>query len=296
METDQLERRELSTQFDRYQSLLFPFAYNITGDFMAAEDVVQEVLNQHFLNSREHIENPDHYLIRSVINRAINQKNLLRSKMEKYPGKWLPTPVLTEEGIYAAADRDKILHYSLLVLMEQLNPKERAVFILKETFDFNHEEIADVLNINTEHARQLLKRGKKKIDPQAIQPESVMKKSQPLLQQLAEAISSADIERTKRLLAKDVESVSDGGPNMTAARKILVGQERVSKFLKAVYGKYHPEGATSTFTIVNHDPAIVFRLQGKIFRCIVFKIEKNIIQKIFIVVNPDKFRGLDVGG
>ena len=293
METDQLERRELRTQFDRYQSLLFPFAYNITGDFMAAEDVVQEVLNHHFLSPAEHIEKPDHYLIRSVINRAINQKNLLRSKMEKYPGKWLPTPVLTEEGIYAAADRDKILRYSLLVLMEQLNPKERAVFILKETFDFNHEEIADILNINTEHARQLLKRGKKKIDPQAIQPESVLKESQPLLQQLAEAISSADIERTKRLLAKDVESVSDGGPNMTAARKILVGQERVAKFLKAVYGKYHPEGATSTFTMVNHHPALVFRLQGKIFRCIVFEIEKDTITKIFIVLNPDKFLGLD---
>ncbi|HEX6226252.1 MAG TPA: sigma-70 family RNA polymerase sigma factor [Chryseolinea sp.] len=293
METGQLEAKELNAKFYRYQSMLFPFAYNITGDFMAAEDVVQEVLNHHFLNPAEHIEKPDHYLIRSVINRAINQKSLLRSRMEKYPGKWLPSPVLTEEGIYAEADRDKILHYSLLVLMEQLNPKERAVFILKETFDFNHEEIADVLNINTDHARQLLKRGRKKIDRQAIRPARALKESQPLLQQLAEAISAADIERTKRLLAKDVESVSDGGPNMRAARKVLVGQERVSKFLKAVFGKYHPEGATATFTIVNHYPALVFRLQGKIFRCIVFETVKHTITKIFIVLNPDKFLGLD---
>ena len=132
---------------------------------MAAEDIVQEVLNHHFLNSRDHIENPDHYLIRSVINRAINQKNLLRNKMEQYPGRWLPAPVVTEEGIYAGADRARILHYSLLVLLERLNAKERAVFILKETFDFTHEEIAEILNISTEHSRQLFKRGKKKIMP-----------------------------------------------------------------------------------------------------------------------------------
>ncbi|HET6541319.1 MAG TPA: sigma factor-like helix-turn-helix DNA-binding protein, partial [Chryseolinea sp.] len=157
METDRLERETLTRQLHHYQAMLLPFAYNVTGDFMAAEDIVQEVLNQHFLNSRDHIENPDHYLIRSVINRAINQKNLLRNKMEQYPGRWLPAPVVTEEGIYAGADRARILHYSLLVLLERLNAKERAVFILKETFDFTHEEIAEILNINTEHSRQLFK-------------------------------------------------------------------------------------------------------------------------------------------
>jgi DNA-directed RNA polymerase specialized sigma24 family protein len=107
MKTDRLERQTLETELHHYQAMLLPFAYNVTGDFMAAEDIVQDVLNQHFLNSRDHIENPDHYLIRSVINRAINQKNLLRNKMEHYPGRWLPAPVVTEEGIYAGADRGR---------------------------------------------------------------------------------------------------------------------------------------------------------------------------------------------
>ena len=244
METDRLERQTLETQLHHYQTMLLPFAYNVTGDFMAAEDIVQDVLNHHFLNSRDHIENPDHYLIRSVINRAINQKNLLRNKMEQYPGRWLPAPVVTEEGIYAGADRARILHYSLLVLLERLNAKERAVFILKETFDFTHEEIAEILNISTEHSRQLFKRGKKKIMPSEAQVEKVNEESQQLLQQLADAISAADIEKTKRLLAQDVQCVSDGGPKMSAARKMLVGQEHVFKFLKAIYGKYFPEGAT----------------------------------------------------
>jgi len=293
METDRLERQTLETELHHYQTMLLPFAYNVTGDFMAAEDVVQDVLNHHFLNSRDHIENPDHYLIRSVINRAINQKNLLRNKMEQYPGKWLPAPVVTEEGIYAGADRARILHYSLLVLLERLNAKERAVFILKETFDFTHEEIGEILNISTEHSRQLFKRGKKKIMPSEPQLEKVNEGSQKLLQQLADAISAADIEKTKRLLAQDVQCVSDGGPKVRAARKMLVGQERVFKFLKAIYGKYFPEGATTTFSVVNHHPALLFKLAGNVFRCIVFDMDGSVIRKILIMVNPDKFQGLN---
>ena len=293
METDRLERHTLETRLKHYQSMLLPFAYNVTGDFMAAEDIVQDVLNHHLLNSRDHIENPDHYLIRSVINRAINQKNLLRNKMEQYPGRWLPTPVVTEEGIYAGADRARILHYSLLVLLERLNAKERAVFILKETFDFTHEEIGEILNIGTDHSRQLFKRGKKKIMPSGSQVEMINEGSQQLLQQLADAISAADIEKTKRLLAQDVQCVSDGGPKVSAARKMLVGQERVFKFLKAIYGKYFPEGATTTFSVVNHHPALLFKLNGKVFRCIVFEMDGPVIRKIFIMVNPDKLQGLN---
>ncbi|HET6544788.1 MAG TPA: sigma factor-like helix-turn-helix DNA-binding protein, partial [Chryseolinea sp.] len=179
------------------------------------------------------------------------------------------------------------------VLLERLNAKERAVFILKETFDFTHEEIAEILNINTEHSRQLFKRGKKKTMPSEAPVEKVNEESQQLLQQLADAISAADIERTTRLLAQDVQCVSDGGPKMSAARKMLVGQEHVFKFLKAIYGKYFPVGATTSFSVVNHLPALIFRRDGKIFRCIVFEMQGHTIQKIFIIVNPDKLQGLD---
>ena len=133
METDQLERRELRTQFDRYQSLLFPFAYNITGDFMAAEDVVQEVLNHHFLSPAEHIEKPDHYLIRSVINRAINQKNLLRSKMEKNP-----------EQI------KKVLRGYLRSLRALRQDRADVTQFVGQRFNLDRESAGDVYNIMLE--------------------------------------------------------------------------------------------------------------------------------------------------
>src|SRR5688572_28385892 len=95
-----LKNKELGTQIDKYQALLLPFAYNIIGDIMEAEDIVQDLLNHHFLTNVTDVKNTSSYLIRSVINRAITHKKLLRKRMELYPGKWLPTPVITEEDIY----------------------------------------------------------------------------------------------------------------------------------------------------------------------------------------------------
>ena len=277
--------------FEELKAILLPFAYNITGDFLAAEDIVQEVLTKHFLVLDPAIKNPKHYLIRAVINRSINEKKLLRTKMEDYRGRWLPTPILTEDSIYREVDRKKILHYSLLVLLERLNAKERAVFILRETFDFEHEEIGEILGIKVDHSRQLLKRAKEKISHQTRSSIQTKSKSAPLLEDLVDAISKSDIARTKLLLSKDVQCMSDGG-KVKAADNILTGQDRVSKFLKAIYGKYYPEGAEWRFVEINFHPAIVFMLDEKVFRCIIFDIQDDVVQKIFIVVNPDKLQQL----
>lgn len=280
------------TGFEDYKAILLPFAYNITGDFMAAEDIVQEVLTNHLLVSDPAIENPKHYLIRAVINRSINEKKMLRTRMEDYRGRWLPSPVLTEEIVYRGADREKILHYSLLVLLERLNAKERGVFILKETFDFEHDEIADILGIKPDHSRQLLKRAKEKISPSTGKRGHPNASNVQFLQELIEAISTSDVGRTKLLLSQDVQCVSDGG-KVKAARNMLTGQDRVTKFLKAIYGKYYPEGAAWQIVEINFHPAILFTLNNVVFRCIVFELKEGVVQNIFIIVNPDKLRKLN---
>ncbi len=289
-----LNIKEISTAkpgFEELKAILLPFSYNITGDFMEAEDIVQEVLTKHFMVLDPSIVNPKHYLIRAVINRSINEKKMLRTRMEDYRGRWLPTPILTEDSIYREVDRKKILHYSLLVLLERLNAKERAVFILKETFDFEHEEIAEILGIKVDHSRQLLKRAKEKISHLATPTVQTKSNSVPFLEDLVEAISKSDIARTKLLLSKDVQCMSDGG-KVKAARNMLTGPDRVSRFLKAVYGKYYPEGAEWRIVEINFHPAIVFTLNGQLFRCIIFDIKEDVVQKIFIVVNPDKLQRL----
>lgn len=281
----------IQAQYQKYRTLLVPYAYNIIGDSLAAEDVVQEILNTYFLNDREHIMDPDRYLVRSVINRAINAKKSIRARKKHYIGQWLPVPVHTDESVYREIDKRRILDYSLLVLLERLNPKERAVFILKESFDFEHSEIAKVLEITVENSRQLYKRGKLKVESGGLKASSNRVIVDATLKKLTEAILRADIESVKALLAAQVQSHSDGG-DMKAARKIILGRANVSKFLKALYGKYFHPGSVVTYEELNHSPALVFRIGDLIYRCMLFDVRDGIIENVYIITNPAKLRSL----
>jgi RNA polymerase sigma factor (sigma-70 family) len=279
-------------EFIEFQAKLLPFAYNILGTSMEAEDVVQEILNDYFLKNTDHIQNPPAYLVRSVINRSITEKKRLLWQKKKYLGEWLPVPINPEVGIYQHADRDRIINYALLVLLERLNPRERAVFILKETFDFAHKEVAELLETTVENSRQLYKRAQQKLEPDVHQAHGLDEQSKVTIQKLTEAIAQADVERVKQLLAADVHLVSDGGDKARAARKIISGKDHVGKFLQAIYGKYLPEGSESYLAEINNSPAIVFRNQGTTYRCVLFNLRDDAISNIYIIVNPDKLRSL----
>lgn len=286
--------KDLDSLLPYFKNRLFPYAYNIIGDSLAAEDLVHDVLNKYFIETPSHVRQPESYLTRSVINNAINYKNLLKNKLETYPGHWLPTPVLTEDVIYEKADQEEILNYSLLVLLEKLNPRERAVFILKETYEYSHEEIAEILGIKMEHSRQLLKRSKEKLNRKTDTSHFDFGSGhQETLSQLTEAILSNNLEQVKSVLSEDVKTISDGGEQVSAARKILSGPDRVCKFLQAIYGKYLPESTEVKYTWINFQPAITFSLNGSVFRCMMFEFLDGKIQHIYIVVNPDKLQKLN---
>jgi len=287
------QQKDLQSLLAHYQSKLISYAYNIVGDSLEAEDLVQEVLNNYILRSDEHIKKPESYLVRATINKSINRKQLLRNQMEEYPGNWLPTPVSTEENIYEAIDRNRVINYSLLVLLERLTPKERAVFILKKSYEYSHEEIGDILNIKTENSRQLLKRGQQKLKDANISPTAFPAENSEMLEQLAQAILNNNIGKVKNLLSEGIKTTSDGGPKVSAARNVLIGHDRVIKLLQAIYGKYLPEGSTSQLATINHQPAIVYKYNGSIFRSIVFEISNSKITDIYIVVNPDKLKKLN---
>lgn len=281
----------IETQYLKYKKQLVPYAYNIIGDSLAAEDVVQEILNAYFLNDRAHIQEPDKYLMRSVINRSINAKKTINAKKQQYIGQWLPVPVHTDEDIYRGMDKQHILDYSLLVLLERLNPRERAVFILKESFDFEHSEIAEVFDMTAENSRQLYKRGRQKLEAGGLRPSADTVATDATLKKLTDAILRADVEDVKALLAAHVQSYSDGG-GVKAARNIIIGRDHVSKFLKALYGKYFHPGTMVTLEELNHSPALVFRLGDLIYRCIVVDIRDGVIENVYIITNPSKLRSL----
>ena len=193
---------------DSLRSMLTSYAYNILGSYEDAKDIVQDVMLEMVKRPDTEIQNEKAYLTRSVINRAINARNRLQKMQSGYPGNWLPEPVATETADADLHQKD-ILSYSLMVLLEKLDAKQRAVFILKEAFSYEHEEIAEVLDISTENSRKILSRARVALQNEQIN--EVAKKPANDLDKYIETIRSRDIKKLEQLLSDDIVVVSDGG-------------------------------------------------------------------------------------
>lgn len=277
-----------------YQKILFPYAYNILGSVEDAKDTVQEVLTNHVAAQREGIENEKNYLIRSVINQAITSKN--RSKrIVRQSAVWLPEPVATDD----AADRNlhlkDILSYSLLVLMEKLNATERAVFILKESFDYSHQEIAEVLSITEEHSRKLLSRSKSKLFKPGATPRTPERDAHTsvILENYIEAIRQRDTQRLENMLSADIVLFADGGGKIRVVADTCSGIAEVAQLVLRAFHTYQSKSRI-LFTWINHQPAFLYYNKDQLVACQVFDIayaDSKIVQ-INSILDPEKLKNL----
>jgi RNA polymerase sigma-70 factor (ECF subfamily) len=274
-----------------YQDLLFPYAYNILGSAEDARDAIQDALANYYAAPREGIANEKAYLVKSVINRAINKKQ--RRKLVPQREEWLPEPVATESADANVYLKD-ILSYSLLVLLERLNAKERAVFILKESFDYDHQEIAGILSITEENARKLLSRAKTKLFKPGEAPRNPVydAHTQALLQNYIEAIRARNIPRLEALLTEDIAFFADGGGKINVVRKVCTGATAVAELLTFVYHTYQAN-STMKATVINHQPAFLFYNKDHLTSCVVFDIAGDQILRINSVVDPEKLKNLN---
>ncbi|HMI63774.1 MAG TPA: sigma-70 family RNA polymerase sigma factor [Puia sp.] len=275
-----------------YSQTLFPYAYNILGSAEDARDVVQDVLTKYYAESRDGIDNERAYLIKSVINHAINTKTRRRRTVQ--PEVWLPEPVATESADANVHLKD-ILSYSLLVLLEKLNARERAVFILKESFDYAHDEIAGFLSITEELSRKLLSRAKTKLFKPGGSPAVSIRdqRTNALLQNYIDAIRGRNLERLEGLLAADIAYYADGGDKLNVVRKICMGHIEVANVRTVAYHTYQAS-STIRVTEINHQPAFLYYNEDKLVSCEIFDISplNDKILQINFVLDPDKLKNL----
>ncbi len=274
-----------------WMTILFPYAYNILGVVADAKDAVQEVLYKRLSGRSEVVENEKAYLIKAVINQSINLRE--KNSRMRYGDEWLPEPVATEEADKGVGLND-IAAYSLLILLEKLNPKERAVFILKEGFDYSHDEIAEVLSATAENSRQLLSRAKRKLeaDKQLVPLE---KSQQLLLDRFLEAVRDKDIPSLEQLLTQDIAYAADGGGVIKVVATYRSGIREVIELLFLVYDRFLTD-ATFLPTTINHQPALLYYRKGKLFLCQVYGFAADgKIAQINNVLDPEKLKGIGVG-
>jgi RNA polymerase sigma-70 factor (ECF subfamily) len=275
---------------DDYRQTLFPYAYNILGSSEDAKDAVQDVVSSFISSSRTGIENEKGYLIKSVVNHSINIKN--RRKKIKYGDTTrLPEPYATDEADTGINLRE-IVSYSLLILLEQLNSKERAVFILKEGFGYSHEEIAEVLSTNVENARKLLSRARTKL-AQSSKSSGASSKlpSEKFLERYITAITERNTKSLENILSEDITYFADGGGKINLVKDKCHGVTEVADLLITVYHKFQ---TTQSFveTEINHQPALLFYEGPQLKACQIFTISGDRIRQIHTIVDPDKLKNL----
>ncbi len=269
-------------------SKLLTYAYNIIGKFEDAEDVVQDAMEKYISIDKSHIENESNYLIKTVINLSLNHKK--KHKRTSRFGVWLPEPVATQSTDEKLI-QEQVANYSLMVLFESLNPKERTIFILKEGFDYSHEEIAQLLDINIDNSRQLLSRAKKKIGKSSFHEDIVPKEQ---LEPYISALMNADTEALENLFAKDISLMADGGSTVKVVTSITQGKQPTAQLMQYVYAMFL-DGKEYKIGYINHQPALCFYNRGKLYSCLIFTFSYDGKPKqIYSMVDPEKLKNLKV--
>lgn len=272
-----------------YERLLTTYAYNILGSYEDARDAVQDAyLN--YMQQQKQVENEKAYLVRSVINIAINKKQQQQRERSAYTGAWLPEPIATEHADSMVNSKD-ILSYSLMVLLEQLNAKQRAVFILKEAFAYDHAAIAAALDITEDHSRKLLSRAREQLKQAGVTTTQPADAAAYVNRYLA-AIQQADMPQLEKMLHDDITVVSDGGGKVAAFRNTITGREDVIKLLAGIHQKFY-HNIVLKVAVINHEPALCYYDSGKLVNCQVFAMQDNGVANIYFVRNPDKLQALE---
>ncbi|SMO45682.1 RNA polymerase sigma-70 factor [Melghirimyces algeriensis] len=283
---------QLEQLYEDYRSLLFNLAYRMLGSVSDAEDIVQDVfltLHQQDIHKVKHFKA---YLIKTTTNRCLNLLSSTRRKREEYIGPWLPEPLIDPREPAALTEHNEAVSYALLVLMEQLSPMERAVFILREGLEFEYETIAEMLDKTASNCRKIMSRAKQKLPDKSpvIAPKQ---KSTPLVEAFIDAANTGNFKSFIQMLVEEASLISDGGGKVRSALKPIRSRLRILRFLEGVSRKGAFQGSFLPISL-NGEPSLLLIKNGqtKMAFCFARNPGNFKVTHIYMVMNPDKLKKL----
>ncbi len=258
---------------------------------MDAEDVVQEAYLRWQRASATGVRSPRAYLSSVVTRLSLDQLRSARAQRERYVGPWLPEPLPTEPAPDAVVI-DESLSMAFLVLLESLNPTERAVFLLREVFDYDYCEISDLVGKSEANCRQIARRARESVAARRPRFERSAEQEEQLMGRFVEACTSGDMEGLVSLLSEDVTLWSDGGGKTRAALNPIYGADKVARFCSGILRKA-PPGFTVRRTQINGRPGLIgYFGDGRPHSVVTFDVADGSIRAIRLVVNPEKLRAV----
>lgn len=288
---------DLVKTFDQYHPLLFSIAYRMLGTVMEAEDILQEAFLRWQGALVDEVESPKSYLSAMVTRLCIDQLRSSRVQREKYVGPWLPEPLVAESS--ATPDRSLALSESLsmafLVILESLTPVERAVFLLREVFDYDYAEIAEIVGKSEANCRQMFSRARRHIAERRPRYEVSSVQQTRVAEQFMHTLATGDLQGLLAVLDDDVTWWSDGGGMLGVAQKPIHGAGKVAHFALNLM-RMAPENTVIRPVEINGAPGFITYINGKPFNTLSLDVVEDRIVAIRAVVNPAKLRTLPPRG
>ncbi len=286
-----------SDPFERERPRLVGLAYRMLGTVADAEDVVQDVWLRWRTVRPGEVDRPQAWLTTVTTRVALDHLRAARRRREAYVGPWLPEPLVAEAGPAEAAELAESLRFGFLTVLDQLRPVERAVFLLADVFAVPYADIAVTVGKSEVACRQIASRARKRLRPAhppaggpadaPVDHRADTGSDRVVVDALMTAVAMGDVDLALRYLAPDVVCVSDGGASRRAARRPVVGADRVVRFLVNLTRRQAGH-LTARPATVNGDVGSVVSLDGEIDVVTVFEVEGGRVVTIRMVRNPDK--------
>lgn len=281
---------ERAREFEAQRPRLFSLAYRLLGSAAEAEDAVQDTYLRWHGTLPGQVAAPGPWLAKVLTNLCLNRLTSARAHREEYPGPWLPEPVRTDTGalgpMETAEQRDSV-SLAVLAMMERLTPPERAAVVLRDAFDYSHREVAGVLGCSEANARQLYRRaGQHLADgrPRFTSPPGTVDE---LVGRFLTAAAQGSMAQLESLLADQAVAWSDGGGRVSAARRPVVGREKVARFLTGLFARW-AGGLRIEVVEANGSPVVLGWEGAELVSCGAVELGVDGITGIQIMRNPDK--------
>ncbi len=288
---------EHAERFTHLRPLLFTIAYEILGSTTEADDVLQDSYLRWADVDLATVRDTKSYLAQLVTRQALNALREGARRREEYVGPWLPEPLLLDER---DASADVVLAESvsmaMLVLLETLTPDERAVFVLREVFGFDYDEIAGAVGKSVGTVRQMAHRAREHVHARRKRfgPVDAQRTSQ-ITERFLTAAATGDMEGLLSVLAPGATWTADHGGKATAVRRPIVGARKVAIVMTRLFqaAETMPELRFET-AVYNSAPAVVFYDGDHLEGLFVFEVIDDKITNLYAMRNPDKLTGITV--
>jgi RNA polymerase sigma-70 factor (ECF subfamily) len=280
--------------FEEQRSHLFAIAYRLLGSVTDAEDVVQDTFLRWDQDAqRDQVRSPRAYLATIAVRLCMDQLRSARAKREVYVGPWLPEPLITtgRTDLTDSLVMRESLSFAFLLMLENLSPLERAVFVLREVFDYDYPEIARIVDKSEANCRQLFHRARQRLAQRQSRFEASHEQTQQVTELFMHATTSGDVDGLLRLLAEDAVSIGDAGGRVPlAGLRPIVSRQNIARGLLGNLRKMPPDRVW--LEEVNGQPAIVASRGGQPYGVVLLEVHAGQVQRLYSVVNPEKLRGL----